>query len=264
MANSTKILFIGDIIGKPGRKAVRTLLPDILARHRPDMVIANGENSAGGFGITLEVYEELLKFNVDVITSGNHIWDRKEILESMDRAERLVRPANDPGGSPGKGSIIFECPSGVKVGVVNLCGRVFMEALDCPFRVGLEYVERLRKETPLIFVDMHAEATSEKAAMGWYLAGKVLAVIGSHTHVQTSDERILNGRTAYITDAGMTGPTDSIIGIEKELVIKRFLTQVPAKFEVAEKGLEFQGVLIEADSESGRAVRIERIKERVG
>ncbi|MBI5560995.1 MAG: TIGR00282 family metallophosphoesterase [Deltaproteobacteria bacterium] len=264
MANLTRILFIGDIIGRPGRFAVRSLMPSLLSRFKPDVVIANGENSAGGFGITPEIYHELLSLDVDVITSGNHIWDKKEMAGHIAGAPMLLRPANYPPDAPGKGSIIFECPSGVKVGVISLCGRVFMEALDCPFRKGLENVERLKEETPVIFVDMHAEATSEKMAMGWYLAGKVSAVIGSHTHVQTSDERILDGHTAYITDAGMTGPTDSVIGVEKGLIIKRFLTQVPVRFEVAEEGVEFQGVFIEVDSESGRAVKIKRIKEGVG
>ena len=264
MGDIVKILYIGDIIGSPGRKAVKTLLPGLRGRYKPDLVIANGENAAGGFGITAEIYHELLEMNIDIITSGNHIWDRKEIIDYLPTAKRLIRPANYPEGVPGRGSIVFECPSGIKVGILNLCGRVFMESLDCPFAAGLKNVERLRKDTPVVFVDMHAEATSEKMALAWYLSGKVSAVVGSHTHVQTSDERILPGGTAFITDAGMTGPVDSVIGIEKELVIKRFLTQMPTRFEVADKGVEFQGVFVEADSESGRAVRIERIKEVAG
>ncbi|MFQ5441610.1 MAG: TIGR00282 family metallophosphoesterase [Thermodesulfobacteriota bacterium] len=260
-AHETKILFIGDIIGRPGRRAIRDLLPGLIYEYTPDVVIANGENAAGGFGITLEIYEELKKLNIDVITSGNHIWDRKEILGILGKSGRdILRPENYPPGVPGRGWTVFNCPSGVKVGVVNLSGRVFMDKIDCPFRTGKAVVERLRKETHVIIVDMHAETTSEKAASGWFFNGLVSAVIGTHTHVQTSDERILSGGTAFITDAGMTGPTDSIIGMKKEKIIERFLTDLPVRFEVATGGIEIQGVFVSINSSDGKAVRIERVK----
>jgi metallophosphoesterase (TIGR00282 family) len=261
MANPVKILFIGDIIGRPGRATVRKVLPGLMDRFSPDMVVANGENAAGGFGITPEVLEELLGMGVDVVTSGNHIWDRKEILDYLEGTDRLLRPANYPDEAPGRGVTVFQSSSGVRVGVLNLSGRVFMDAIDCPFTVGNRVVESLRKETPVIVVDMHAETTSEKTAMGHYLDGRVSAVVGTHTHVQTSDERILEKGTAFITDTGMTGPVDSVIGVEKDLVIKRFLTQMPIRFEVAKKQLEFQGIIITIDSTDGRAIKIERIKK---
>ncbi|MBI1910886.1 MAG: TIGR00282 family metallophosphoesterase [Deltaproteobacteria bacterium] len=260
MDELTKILFIGDIIGRPGRLAIRELLPKLVGLHSPDLVIANGENSAGGFGITEEIAQELRKLQVDVITTGNHIWDKKEIFEYIKKDRRILRPANYPPGAPGSGYGIFECPSGVKVGVLNLLGRVFMDAVDCPFRAATEAVGRLRAETPIIFVDIHAETTSEKAAMGWHLDGLVSAVVGTHTHVQTSDERVLTNGTAFITDAGMTGPIDSVIGIRKEIIIERFLTQLPARFEVASKGIELQGVVVTIGTNDGKARSIERIK----
>jgi metallophosphoesterase (TIGR00282 family) len=263
VAKPVKILFIGDIIGRPGRLAVKKALPGLKELYSPDIVIANGENAAGGFGITPDLFEELMDLGVDVVTSGNHIWDRKEILALIDSTDRLLRPANYPPGTPGAGSTLFECHSGALVGVVNLSGRVFMDNVDCPFTVGERIVDGLRKETPLIVVDMHAETTSEKNAMGFFLDGRVSAIVGTHTHVQTSDERILEKGTAYITDTGMTGPMDSVIGIEKELVIKRFLTQMPLRFEVAKKNIEFQGVVITVDVEDGRASGIERIKKQV-
>lgn len=260
MAHEAKILFIGDIIGKPGRIAVRELLPKLAGLHMPDIVIANGENTAGGFGITPEIAEELKSLQVDVITSGNHIWDKKEIHDYISRSSTLIRPANYPPDSPGSGTTVFECASGVKVGVVNLCGRVFMEALDCPFRVGKEAVERLKDRTPVIVIDIHAETTSEKAAIGWHFDGSVSAVIGTHTHVQTSDERILTNGTAFITDAGMTGPMDSVIGMRKDIIVQRFTTQMPVKFDVATKDIELQGVLVTVNAADGKAVKIERIK----
>jgi metallophosphoesterase (TIGR00282 family) len=255
------ILYIGDIIGSPGRDAVKMVLPRIAPRLKPDVVVANGENAAAGFGITPGVFEELLSLGIDVVTSGNHIWDRKEIIDYIGSADTLLRPANYPLETPGKGHTVFQCASGVKVGVVNLCGRAFMDSFDCPFRAGERIVEEIRKSTPVVLIDMHAETTSEKCAFGWRFDGSVSAVIGSHTHVQTSDERILPRSTAYITDAGMTGPTDSVIGIEKELAIKRFLTGMPVRFEVAKEGLEFQGVFVRVDASTGRAISIERIKE---
>lgn len=263
MGGLTKILFIGDIVGRPGRIAVRELLPGLAGKYSPDLIIANGENSAGGFGITPEIAEELKSLQVDVITSGNHIWDKKEIYDYLGSEKRLLRPANYPEGAPGVGSSVYQCPSGVKVGVVNLMGRVFMDGLDCPFRAASEAVRKISGETPIIFVDMHAETTSEKAAMGYYLDGKVSAVIGTHTHIQTSDERVLPNGTAFISDAGMTGPTDSVIGMRKEIIIERFLTQMPVRFEVAAKGVELQGVFITVASD-GKAAHIERVKAPLG
>ncbi|HHD10958.1 MAG TPA: TIGR00282 family metallophosphoesterase [Deltaproteobacteria bacterium] len=257
-----RILFLGDIIGKPGRQAVKRLLPALRKRYNPALVIANGENSAGGFGITEDVYAELIGEGVDVITSGNHIWDRKEVLNFIDNADRLLRPLNYPEGSPGTGVRVFR-KDDVEIAVVNLCGRAFMENIDCPFRAASRCLDGLGEKSPVIIVDMHAETTSEKIAMGWYLDGRVSAVIGTHTHVQTSDERILPKGTAYITDAGMTGPVDSVIGMKKELVIKRFLTQMPVRFEVATGRLELQGVVLEIEPSTGKATHIERIKEEV-
>jgi len=264
MHDTTKVLFIGDIIGKPGRLALRELLPKLVGRFAPDIVIANGENAAGGFGITPEIAEELMKLQVDVITSGNHIWDKKEVYEYLGVEKRLLRPANYPEGSPGAGSGIYECPSGVKVGVVNLIGRVFMDSLDCPFRAATDLVRKIRETTPIVIVDFHAETTSEKMALGWHLDGLASAVIGTHTHVQTSDERVLTNGTAFMTDAGMTGPLDSIIGMRKEVILERFLTHMPVRFDVATKCVELQGVFIEVDTASGKAVRMERVKEPLG
>jgi len=280
MGELVKILFIGDIIGRPGRNAVRELLPGLVGRYETDMVIANGENAAGGFGITPEIADDLFALQIDVITSGNHIWDKKEIYDyfgagkagragggdgrgraaGSDAPDRLLRPANYPDGAPGRGYGVFECPSGAKVGVVNLSGRVFMGDLDCPFRSAREAVDELKRATPVVVVDMHAETTSEKAAMGWFLDGSASAVIGTHTHVQTSDERVLAGGTAYITDAGMTGPMDSVIGMKKDAVIERFITRMPSRFEVAARGVELQGVFVGIDASTGRAQSIERVK----
>jgi 2',3'-cyclic-nucleotide 2'-phosphodiesterase len=254
-----KLLFIGDVIGKPGREALSRELHRIVDRHRVDLVIANGENSAGGFGLTAETAQELFKCGVEMITSGNHIWDKKESLEYIKREERIVRPANYPEGTPGKGSAIVRTPGGVKVGILNLEGRVFMNNLECPFRCADREIAKLKEETPIIFVDFHAEATSEKASLGWYLDGRVSAVIGTHTHVQTADERILTGGTAYLTDAGMTGPFDSVIGVKKEEAIQKFITQRPAKFEIAKRDIRINGVVIEVDEKSGLALGIERI-----
>ena len=261
MSDTVTILFLGDVIGKPGRVAVKELLPKVVGEYSPDAVIANGENLAGGFGITEAIYEEMLALGIDVITTGNHVWDRKEALELFGRGpDDIVRPANYPDGTPGSGWTIFTCASGVPVGVLNLSGRVFMDALDCPFRTAQAAVKEIRKSTPIIFVDMHAETTSEKTALGWYLDGSVSAVVGTHTHVQTSDERVLPGGTAYLTDAGMTGPTESVIGMQREIVIDRFLTSRPNRFEVASKGLEIQGAVITVSASDGRAKSIERIK----
>jgi metallophosphoesterase (TIGR00282 family) len=258
-AMSVKILFIGDIIGKPGRQALSRELDRLVDRHSVDLVIVNGENAAGGFGLTLETAKELFDMGVHCITSGNHIWDKKEQVPLVLADPRIIRPANYPDGVPGAGSALFSTPGGVKIAVLNLEGRVFMKYLECPFRYADREIERLKKETPLIFVDFHAEATSEKAALGWYLDGRVSAVIGTHTHVQTADERILTQGTAYMSDAGMTGSFDSVIGIGKDDAIRKFLTQLPVKFEVPKKDMRVNGVVVGVDETSGKALGIERI-----
>jgi len=258
-----KLLFIGDIIGKPGREALSRELHRLIDRHMVDLVIANGENAAGGFGLTAETAQELFKCGVQVLTSGNHIWDKKESLEYIKREERIVRPANYPEGTPGRGATLVRTPGGVKVGILNLEGRVFMNNLECPFRSADREIAKLKEETPIIFVDFHAEATSEKVSLGWYLDGRVSAVIGTHTHVQTADERILTAGTAYLTDAGMTGAFDSVIGVRKEDAIEKFITQRPAKFEVAKKDIRINAVVIEVDEKSGLSLSIERINAAV-
>ena len=258
-----KILFIGDIVGKPGRLAIRELLPLIVEDYRIELVIANCENAAAGFGVTRDVVEELYQNRIDVLTSGNHIWDKKEVLEFVEDYETLLRPANYPEGTPGFGSVVMPCASGIHVGVINLAGRVFMRPLDCPFRSAEKEIERLRKKTRIIIVDMHAEATSEKQALGWFLDGRVSAVLGTHTHVQTADEKILPNGTAYITDLGMTGPFDSIIGTRKDAVLERFLIQMPNKFDVAKGDVRLQGVVLEVDTASGKALSIERLSVKL-
>jgi metallophosphoesterase (TIGR00282 family) len=253
-----KVLFVGDIVGKAGRKAVRTGLPKLLQQHSVDVTIANGENAAGGFGITPQITEDLLSHDIDLLTSGNHIWDKKNIIGFLDERDTLLRPANYPESVPGRGSVLLRTKTGLRVGVVNVSGRVFMDSLDCPFRVALEESKKLRKSTPLIIVDFHAEATSEKEAFGWFLDGQVSAVIGTHTHVQTADERVLPNGTAYITDAGMSGSMDSVIGIKKDVAIERFLKQMPNKFEAAKEDVYLQGVIVEVDERTGRSEKIER------
>ncbi|HQI16508.1 MAG TPA: TIGR00282 family metallophosphoesterase, partial [Bacillota bacterium] len=226
------ILFIGDVVGRPGRNYLCTNLKRLVEENNIDFVIINGENSAGGVGITRSTYDELLGMGADIITLGNHSWAKKEVLEFIEDAERLIRPANYPEGTPGKGFRIAE-KAGKRIAVINLSGRVFMDCIDCPFKAADKILNELKNEADVIIVDFHAEATSEKLAMGWYLDGRVHAVLGTHTHVQTSDERILPGGTAYITDVGMTGPIDSILGVEKETVIRKFITGMPARFEIA-------------------------------
>jgi len=255
-----RILFIGDIVGKAGRQAVEGLLEHILSDRRIDFTVANGENAAGGMGITPAIASDFLDLGVDVLTSGNHIWAKKEIVPFLDEEERLLRPANYPSGVSGRGTGIFPLGNGKKVGVLNLEGRVFMRNLECPFRVGEKEVEKLKEQTPIILVDFHAEATSEKVALSWFLNGKVSAVVGTHTHVQTADEKILSGGTAYITDAGMTGPLASVIGIRRQIALERFLTQVPIKFDVGTGEIELQGVVIDVEEETGKARRIERLR----
>jgi 2',3'-cyclic-nucleotide 2'-phosphodiesterase len=254
-----RLLFIGDIVGKPGRELVRHGLPAIVEYHQIDFVIANAENSAGGFGITREVGEQLLDLGIDVMTSGNHIWDKKEALDYIGIEPRLLRPANYPAGAPGNGSYLAHARDGRSVGIVNVMGRVFMLSIDDPFAVVQREIDKLRERTRVIFVDFHAEATSEKLAMGWHLDGKVTAVVGTHTHVQTADERILPKGTAYLTDAGMTGPHDSIIGVEVEPALSRFLTAMPQKFDTATGNPRLNGVIVEADDQTGRATDIERL-----
>jgi len=238
--------------------AVRELLPGIIEEHRIDFVVANCENAAAGFGVTAEIVEELYASHIDVLTSGNHIWDKKEVMAFVDDYEALLRPANYPEGAPGRGSVVIPTSGGFPIGVINLAGRVFMNPLDCPFRTAEREIEKLKKKTRIIIVDMHAEATSEKIAMGWYLDGRVTAVLGTHTHVQTADERILPEGTAYITDVGMTGPFDSVIGIRKESILQRFLLQIPNKFDVAKGDVRLQGVMVDMASD-GRAVWVERL-----
>jgi metallophosphoesterase (TIGR00282 family) len=255
-----RILFIGDIVGKPGRQAIHGVLEKVIADYAIEFTIANGENAAGGMGITPAIAVEILDEGVDVLTSGNHIWAKKEILPFLNEEPRLLRPANYPPGVPGRGAGVYPGSNGEKGGVLNLEGRVFMKHLDCPFRAGEREVAVLRKETNIIIVDFHAEATSEKIAMGWFLNGKASAVLGTHTHVQTSDERILNEGTACITDVGMTGPLGSVIGIRKEVALERLLTQIPWKFDVAVEEIELQGVVLEVDSETGKSRDIQRIR----
>jgi metallophosphoesterase (TIGR00282 family) len=255
-----RILFIGDIVGKPGRRVLHGVLEMVVEEYDIKFTIANGENAAGGMGVTPPIVQEILGHGVDVLTSGNHIWAKKEILPYLDEETRILRPANYPTGAPGRGSGVFQSIDGLKVGVLNLEGRVFMRNLDCPFRVGEKEVEMLRKQTDIVIVDFHAEATSEKMAMGWFLNGRVSAVLGTHTHVQTCDDRVLDRGTAYITDVGMTGPSDSVIGIRKEIALDRLLTQVPWKFDVATEGVELQGVVVEVDAKTGWSKEIRRIR----
>jgi len=254
-----RILFIGDIVGRPGRQLVKTGLAALVSRHEVDFVIANAENAAAGFGITREIGDELLDLGVDVMTSGNHIWDKREALDYIGTEPRLLRPANYPAGAPGNGSYVGRSRGGLSVGVVNVMGRVFMLNIDDPFAVVLREIEAVRQRARIVFVDFHAEATSEKIAMGWHLDGRATAVVGTHTHVQTADERILPKGTAFLTDAGMTGPHDSIIGVEIEPALNRFLNALPSRFETATANPRLNGVLIDADEQTGLATDIERL-----
>src|SRR5262252_6208143 len=248
-----RILFIGDIVGRPGRQLVKTGLAGLISRHAVDFVIANAENAAAGAGITREIGDELLDHGVEVMTSGNHVWDKREAFSYIGAEPRLLRPANFPAGAPGNGSYLARTRDGVSVGVINVMGRVFMTQLDDPFAVVQRELDALTQRTRIVFVDFHAEATSEKIAMGWHLDGKVTAVVGTHTHVQTADERILPKGTAYLTDVGMTGPHDSIIGVEIEPALNRFLTSLPQKFETATANPRLHAVAIEADEQTGQA-----------
>jgi len=256
-----RLLFIGDIVGQPGRQIVKELVPQLRQQHRLDYVIANGENAAGGSGITVNTAAELFLGGIDLLTCGDHLWDQKDVFELLEKEPRFVRPGNYPPGTPGQGSTVLEKPGLPPLGVLNLQGRTFMPALENPFHVALAEVEKLRQKTKLIFVDFHAEATSEKIALARLLDGRVSAVVGTHTHVQTADEQIFPGGTAFLCDAGFTGPHESVIGREIEPILRRFLTQMPQRFEVAKGRVLLQGAVIEIDSDTGRAVSIQRISE---
>jgi len=255
----TTLLFIGDIVGRPGRELVRRAIPVLVSHHQVDLVIANVENAAAGFGVTPDIADDFISHGVQVMTGGNHTWDKKEIVPYFADQPCLLRPANMPAGTPGRGAFVARATNGVAVAVINAMGRVFMTAIDDPFRVVMDEIAAVQDRAKLIFVDFHAEATSEKVAMGWYLDGKVTAVVGTHTHVQTADERVLPQGTAYITDVGMTGPHDSVIGVERGAIIQRFLTGLPQRFETATENPRLNGVIIKADETTGRAISVERV-----
>jgi len=263
MEFSMKILFIGDIVGRPGRDAIRVLLPGLKDKHSLDLAIANAENAAGGSGVTPAIADELFGYGLDALTSGDHIWKKKEVLELFDRKLPVLRPANYPAGSPGSGHCIVKTSKAASVGIINLEGRVFMSNLDCPFKRAKELIEELKKKTKVIIVDIHAEATSEKVALGWFLDGLVTAVVGTHTHIQTADEKILPRGTAYITDVGMCGPYHSVIGRKIEQILVRFLTQMPTRFEMASEDVQLHGVILDIDEKTGKAKGIERIQEKL-
>jgi metallophosphoesterase (TIGR00282 family) len=256
--STVNILFIGDVVGKPGRWATYHLLPRLKNQFRADCTIVNVENSAAGFGCTRKMGDAYLRWGADIMTSGNHIWDRMETQPYLNDEPRLLRPANYPAGNAGGGAQTFINEQGITFGVLNIQGRVFMPPIDCPFKTAAAHIDELRKQTPLIFVDFHAETTSEKQAMGRYLDGRVTALVGTHTHVQTADEHIMPGGTAYISDVGMTGPYDSIIGMRHEAALKRFLTALPEKFTVAEGDVRLAAVLVTADAETGQAEKIQK------
>jgi metallophosphoesterase (TIGR00282 family) len=251
------ILFIGDIFGSSGRRIVADHVQDIVATNRIDLAIANAENAAGGFGLTPAIAEDLFGMGLDVLTTGNHVWDKRELYDYLDRQPRLLRPANYPQG-PGRGSVVFDARNGVKVAVLNLQGRTYMPATDCPFRKADELLGALDPAVKVRFVDFHAEVTSEKMAMGWHLDGRVSAVIGTHTHIPTADTRVLAGGTAYQTDCGMTGPYQSVIGVETDIVLQRFLTSLPVRMEAARAGAELHSVIVDVDEATGRARAIRR------
>ncbi len=255
-----KILCLGDVVGRPGRDALAHGLKDIKSRYAIDFVVVNAENAAGGAGLTTKIATRFLELGCDVLTLGDHVWDQKDLEPFLDESKQIVRPANFPEGAPGTGVCIREAHGG-KVGVINVLGRTFMRYLvECPFRTARELIEQVKPETPVIVVDFHAETTSEKVAMGHYLDGHASIVFGTHTHIQTADETILDGGTAYITDLGMTGPYDSVIGQDKEQIIQRFLSSRPAKFQVAQKKVLICGIVVEVDPETGKAIRIERLQ----
>ncbi|WP_174613380.1 TIGR00282 family metallophosphoesterase [Virgibacillus ihumii] len=254
-----RILFIGDVAGSPGRDMVQHYLPKLKEKYRPNMTILNGENAAAGKGINEKIYKQFLEWGAQVVTMGNHTWDKREIFEFIDDAKKMIRPANYPEGTPGKG-MTFVNINGVEIAVINMQGRTFLPAIDDPFRKMDELIEIAKERTDIIFVDFHGEATSEKQAMGWYLDGRVSAVVGTHTHTQTADERILPQGTAYITDVGMTGPYDAILGVNREAVLKKFLTGLPVRFEIDKTGrTQLNGFLVDVDQKTGSAVNVERI-----
>ncbi len=254
-----KVLFIGDIVGAYGRAVVKELLPGLKAEHSVDLTIANGENSAHGYSITEKIYHELLEMGIDAVTMGNHLFEKKELREKIDTFDRLVRPANFPAGAPGRDYLIVEV-KGKKIGIINLLGRVFMQCLDCPFQAADKLVARLKEKCAAIIVDFHAEATSEKVALGYWLDGRASAVLGTHTHVMTADDKIMLNGTAFISDVGMCGSADSIIGMNKEPILKRFVTQLPERFEPTNEGRGlFNAVVMEIDTATGKAKSIKRI-----
>lgn len=254
-----RILFIGDVVGSLGRKQIEIYLPKLKQKYRPQLTIVNGENAAGGKGITEKIYKQLLTAGADFLTMGNHTFDKKEVFDFIEDTDKMIRPANYPEGTPGEG-IGFVNVNGTEVAIINLQGRTFLPPIDDPFKKALELIDEAKKRTDLIFIDFHAEATSEKLALGWYLDGKISALVGTHTHVQTADNRILDQGTAYITDVGMTGPYDGIIGTDRDAVIKRFLTQLPVRFEATKKGKsQLSGVIIDIDDKTGKAKKIDRI-----
>ncbi|VAW15117.1 Uncharacterized protein YmdB [hydrothermal vent metagenome] len=256
------ILCVGDVVGKPGRKAIECLLKEIVEEYSVDFIIVNAENSAGGAGLTPRIAKALLQYGCNVLTLGDHVWDQKELEEYLQEADSVIRPANIPSEAPGKGWCIKTTKSGIKVGVVNLLGRVFMRHLvACPFLTLKKIVQEIRQETPIIIVDMHAETTSEKVAIGHFIDGNVSVVFGTHTHIQTADEKILPGKTAYITDLGMTGPYDSVIGQNKDVIIKKFLTTMPIRFNVAQGEVKLSGIVVDVDELTGNANKIQRIQK---
>src|SRR5438128_4202583 len=254
-----KILMVGDVFGEPGRAAVKKLLPRLRQEHAIDLAVVNVENAAAGFGVTPQIAREILDQGADVMTSGNHIWDKKEIVEYITKENLLLRPANFPAGTPGVGHVTVKAGPH-KIAVLNLMGRVFMLPIDCPFRKAAEILAEFWTETPIVLVDMHCEATSESLAMGWYLDGRASAVVGTHRHVQTADERVLPGGTAYITDLGLTGPTDGVIGVDRDQIIQRVLNQMPMRFETAKGPAALQGVVIVLEPEIDRASSIRRLR----
>ncbi|MGI6128706.1 MAG: TIGR00282 family metallophosphoesterase [bacterium] len=254
-----RVLAIGDVVGKPGRQALNRFLPELRKELRFDLVVANGENAAGGFGLTKQVAEELWASGVDIITSGNHIWKKREIYPVLEQEERLIRPANYPSGAPGRGWTIWRNDKNIRVAIINLAGRTFLECLDCPFRSIDALLPEIRPQSDIIIIDFHAEATSEKIAFGWYVDGRSSLVFGTHTHVQTADERILTNGTGYITDIGMTGPRDGVLGVDRGIIIERFLSQLPARFNLASGDVEIMGVWADIDPVTGRTLRIERL-----
>ncbi len=258
-----KVLFIGDVFGRPGRLVLKERLGQLKDRHGVDFTVANGENAADGFGITTGQIDDLCAAGVDIVTTGDHVWDRRELVPTLATEGRMLRPINYPAGVPGRGSVVCETSSGLKIAVLNVQGRVFMfkQMLEDPFRMAKEEIARLKRETPIVVVDFHAEATSEKIAMGWHLDGEASVVVGSHTHVQTADERVLPGGTAYLTDLGMTGPADSVIGIDRERVLTRFLSQMAPQWQVAKGMVQICGALVEVDEKTGHAESIERVAE---